>query len=75
MEYLEFDQTRAAAETEATSVLVVRCLGRKRLAARSRFSRRIINVRKVVSTRFLTSSDKRTLPVPRWASLTADAAR
>ena len=70
----DFDQTRAVAGTAVRMVPVFRCLGEKWLVARSKFSRRIISVRKVVRTRFLISSDNRALPVPTRASLTAAAA-
>ena len=62
------------AQAAVASVLAVRCLGKKGFAGRSRFSRRIISVRKVVRTRLLISSDNRELPVPMRASFIAEAA-
>jgi hypothetical protein len=62
------------AQAAVASVLAVRRLGKKGFAGRSRFSRRIISVRKVVRTRLLISSDSRELPVPMRASFIADAA-
>lgn len=62
------------AQAAVASVLAVRRLGKKGFAGRSSFSRRIINVWKVVRTRFLISSDNRELPVPMRASFIAEAA-
>jgi hypothetical protein len=70
----EFDQICALAEIAVASILDFRGLGKNGFAGRSRFSRRIINVRKVVRTRFLISSDNRTLPVPMRANFMAEAA-
>ena len=63
-----------AAVAAVASVGVVRRLGKKGFAGRSRFSRRIISVWKVVRTRFLISSDNRAFPVPMRASFMAEAA-
>jgi hypothetical protein len=69
------DQKCAAAGMVVGSVLALRdLLGVKGFAGRSKFSRRIISVRKVVRTRFLISSGNRMLPVQTRASFMAEAA-
>src|ERR1700756_3672261 len=68
-------QKCAAAGKVAGAGLAFRdLLGVKGFAGRSKFSRRIISVRKVVRIRFLISSGNRMLPVHTRASFMADAA-
>jgi hypothetical protein len=65
--------------TAATSAVVsidlgFRSQGTDLLVTQSRFSRKIIRVRKVVRTRFFVSSGMRRLPVATQASFIADMA-
>src|SRR6266853_2501509 len=69
------DQKCTAAGKVVGSVLALRdLLGVKGFAGRSKFSRRIIRVRKVVRMRFLISSGNRMFPVETMASFMAEAA-